>query len=391
MSVSGTQVSNRSSAEVYEVVVVGAGVIGLSIAYHASVRDLKTLVCERTRIAAGASGVQPGGVRQQWSTDVNCLLARESHAFYTSLSEHLETRVRPRLEACGYLFLAHSPAALERLSANVRLQNTYGIPSQVLLAADIAELVHGLDGEGIVGGSYCAEDGYFDKPQGVVEAFAQAAIERGTRIDISKVTGLKKNGDGWELLLDRGPRLYCDQVVIAASYDTNEILASLGLELPLTKAARYLFLSDPIRERLLEPLVVSQELHFAAKHLADGRVLASDLSAQGDPSVERAHWHDHVRSVVEQILPILQYVSFPLLVEGFYDMTPDSQGIVSSVDGFEGLWVAAGFSGHGFMIAPAVGRGMADLLEGKDPGDAIGQLQASRFGRAVLELETQVV
>ena len=391
MAVSGTYVPKGSNGEVHEVAVVGAGVIGLSIAYHASTRGLKTLVCERTRIAAEASGVQPGGVRQQWSTDVNCLLARESHAFYASLNEHIRTRVRPTLEACGYLFLAHSPEALEGLSANVGLQNSHGIPSQVLSAAEIAELVHGLDVDGIVGGSYCAEDGYFDKPQGVVEAFAQAAVERGTRIDTSKVAGLKQDGDGWELLFDRGPPVYCDQVVIAASYDTNEILASLGIELPLTKAARYLFLSDPIRERLLEPLVISQELHFAAKHLADGRVLASDLSAQGDASVEKARWHEHIRSVVEQLLPILQYVTFPLLVEGFYDMTPDGQGIVSSIDGFEGLWVAAGFSGHGFMIAPAVGRGMADLLEGKDPGDAIGQLQASRFGRAVLELETQVV
>jgi sarcosine oxidase subunit beta len=161
--------------------------------------------------------------------------------------------------------------------------------------------------------------------------------------------------------------------------------------LPLTKAARYLFLSEPIRERLLEPLVISQELHFAAKHLADGRVLASDLSAQGDPSVENARWRTHIRSVVERLLPILQFVSFPVLVEGFYDMTPDSQGIVSSVEGFQGLWVAAGFSGHGFMIAPAVGRGVADLLQGKDPGDAISQLRASRFGRHVLEFETQVV
>jgi sarcosine oxidase subunit beta len=180
-------------------------------------------------------------------------------------------------------------------------------------------------------------------------------------------------------------------VVVAASYDTNELLASLGIALPLTKAARYLFLSEPIHERLLEPLVISQELHFAAKHLADGRVLASDLSAAGDPSVDSTRWRGHVRSVVERIVPILQYVSFPILIEGFYDMTPDSQGIVSAVDGFDGLWVAAGFSGHGFMIAPAVGRGMADLLEGKDAGEAIRQLRASRFGRAVLEMETQVV
>jgi sarcosine oxidase, subunit beta len=373
------------------VVVIGAGVIGLSIAFHAAGRGLRTLVCERKGIAAEASGVQPGGVRQQWSTDVNCLLARESHAFYRAIHEHLEARVRPKLEACGYLFLAHSREAREQLAESVKLQNSHGIPSELLSVAEIAALVDGLDTARVVGGSYCAEDGYFDKPQGVVEAFAQAAVAQGAHIEISVVRGLRADGAGWELELDHGARAYSDQVVIAASYDTNAIVSSLGVELPLTKSPKYLLLSEPIHERLLEPLVISHELHFAAKHLADGRVLASDLTAEGDPAVDGAGWRGHVRSVIEQMLPILQYVSFPLVVEGFYDMTPDSQGVVSALDGFDGVWVAAGFNGHGFMIAPAVGRGMADLLQGKDPGMAIKHLDAARFGRAGLELETQVV
>ena len=335
--------------------------------------------------------MQPGGVRQQWSTDVNCLLARESYGFYREINDHLETLVRPVLQTCGYLFLAHSSAALEQLKRNVELQNTHGIPSRVVASGEIAGLAEGIRTDDVVGGSFCSEDGYFDKPQAVVEAFAQAAVGLGASIELSEVTALRVNGGGWELDLGQGRRAYSDQVVVAASYDTNALLATLGVELPLTKAARYLFLSEPIRERLLEPLVISQELHFAAKHLADGRVLASDLSAHGDPSVGTKQWRDHIRAVVERLLPILHYVSFPVLVEGFYDMTPDSQGIVSAVDGFDGLWVAAGFSGHGFMIAPAVGRAMSDLLQGRDPGAPFGQLDVDRFARSDLPLETQVV
>ena len=126
--------------------------------------------------------------------------------------------------------------------------------------------------------------------------------------------------------------------------------------MPITKQARYLLLSEPIRERLLEPLVVSAERRFAAKHLGNGRMLASDLAASGDPEEGAPRWRAHVAETVAELLPILEYVTYPILVEGFYDVTPDHQPLIGPVPGHDGLWLAAGFSGHGFMIAPAVGR-----------------------------------
>jgi hypothetical protein len=93
-------------------------------------------------------------------------------------------------------------------------------------------------------------------------------------------------------------------------------------ELPIEREAQYLFLSEPIRERLLEPLVISPERHFAAKQQAEGCVLASDLTAAGDPGLERDHWRRHVRECVEALLPALEFVSLPCSWEGFYDVTP---------------------------------------------------------------------
>jgi sarcosine oxidase subunit beta len=382
---------SRAGLGSFDVAVVGAGVIGLSAAYHASTRGLKSVVYERTGVAAEASGVQPGGVRQQWATDVNCMLARESYGFYREINDRLESRVKPVLEACGYLFVAHTDEALEQLAENVALQNRHGIPSQIVSAPDVVGLVPGFDASSIAGGAYCPEDGYFDRPQAVVEAFAQGAKRLGATIERAEVAGLYTNGQGWELELGQGQRVHCDQVVVATSYDTNRLLQTVGVQLPIEKTPKYLFLSERIRERLLEPLVISQERHFAAKHLADGRVLASHLAAQGDPAVEQKHWRAHIRGVIEELLPILEYVSFPLLIEGFYDMTPDSQAIVGPIDDLEGLWVAAGFSGHGFMIAPAIGRGIADLLQGTDPGSAVKDLGLARFGDKHLTIETQVV
>jgi sarcosine oxidase subunit beta len=371
------------------VAVVGAGITGLSAALHLAEGGAEVVVHERTRIGAEASGVQPGGVRQQWSTRVNCLLARESLAFYRDVAERLDARTRPVLEACGYVFLAHSPERRERLSADVALQNELGIASKLLDPDDLVGLVPGIDVSDVTGAAFCAEDGYFDQPQAVVEAFAEACRRQGVEIERSTVARLAERPHGWALERERAEVFEADAVVVAAGCDAPSLLATLGIELPIEKEARYLLMSDPIADRLLEPLIVSVERHFAAKHLRNGRVLASDLAAIGDPDQDAAAWRAHVKESVRRYLPVLEYVTYPLVVEGFYDLTPDHQPVIAPVD--KGLWVAAGFSGHGFMIAPAVGRIVAEsLLTGRrDP--ALDAFALDRFACGSLAPELQIV
>ena len=170
--------------------------------------------------------------------------------------------------------------------------------------------------------------------------------------------------------------------------ETRALLAPLGIDLPLVAEDRYLFLSDPIEERLLEPLVVAPELAFAAKQLADGRVLASDLAARGDAESGRTRWRASIRAAIEQLLPRLEYVSFSQLVPGVYDVTPDHQPILGSVA--DGLFVACGFSGHGFMIAPAVARITADAVLGKRD-EVLDVLGLDRFAAGRLVPEPQLV
>src|SRR6266511_4201628 len=257
-----------------DVVVVGAGIVGLSIAFHLAQRGASVTVFDRAAIGAGASGVQPGGVRQQWGTRVNCLLARESMRFYADARELLSMRVDPGFRACGYLFLAHSDRALARMRENVSLQNELGIRSQIVAPAEAAGLVPGLDINSVIGGAWSADDGYFDRPQSLVEAFGALAD-----VQIGEVLDVRDEG---AVRLATGGELYADAVVVAAGVDTPRLLP----ELPIRPEARYLFFSDPIRERLLDPRVVSPERRFAAKQLGDGRVLASDLGALGDPEAD---------------------------------------------------------------------------------------------------------
>jgi len=360
-----------------DVVVVGAGVVGLSIALHLTQRGASVTVLDRAGVGAGASGVQPGGVRQQWGTRVNCLLARESMRFYADARELLRMRIDPGFNACGYLFLAHADSALDRMRENVALQNELEIPSRILAPTEAAELVPGLDIASVVGGAWCGEDGYFDRPQSLVEAFGALADVR-----IGEVLAVRDEG---VVRMASGAELHADAVVIAAGVDTPRLLP----ELPIRPEARYLFFSDPIRERLLEPLVVSPEHRFAAKQLGDGRLLASDLGAVGDPGVDLDRWRANVRRAFENLLPQLVFVPLPALVEGMYDVTPDHQAILGRVR--DSVWVAAGFSGHGFMLAPAVGRIVAEsVLDGRDD-PALGVLDRARFAAGRLVPEPQIV
>jgi sarcosine oxidase subunit beta len=368
-----------------DVAIVGAGITGLSIAFHLVERGVgRVVVYDREGIGAGASGVQPGGVRQQWGTRLNCLMARDSLAFYRRLPERLGSRVDPGWRACGYLFLADTPATRERLRFEVGLQNDLGIPSRLVEPGEAAELVPGLHAESTLGGSWCAEDGYFDRPQSVVESFAEAARRLGTSIEQGEATGLEPLRRGWRVRFRDGPVIEAGAVVVAAGVDTGALVP-----LPIEPEERHLFYSEPVAERLLDPLVVAPDRRFAAKQLADGRLLASDLSASGDPEEGRRVWRAAVRRNVADLLPRLEFVALPLLVGGLYDVTPDHQAVVGPVA--DGLLVAAGFSGHGFMMAPEIGRGVAALLLGDDPGAEIAQLAPDRFERGELLPETQVV
>jgi sarcosine oxidase, subunit beta len=370
-----------------QTVVVGAGITGLSVALHLAEQGAPPLVIEREGIAAGATGLQPGGVRQQFSTRVNCVLGRESLQVYRSLADRLGVAVEATFDPCGYLFLAHGAERLSQLRATVELQHEVGIPSRMVTPDDAAELVPGLVADGLHGGSFCGEDGYFDRPRAVVEAFAEAARQRGARMRIATVREIARDGDGFRLALGE-TAIRAERVVIAAGVDTTELLPEL--DLPITAAAKHLFYSEPLADQVLRPLVVSAERGFAAKQLADGRLLASDLAAAGERAAAGAGWLRHVHEVIDELLPALSGIELPTLVSGLYDGTPDSQPIVGAVGPDEGLFVAAGFSGHGFMLAPAIGRRVAGLVLGHHPDPDLASFALARFSgeRPPGELQT---
>jgi sarcosine oxidase subunit beta len=276
--------------------------------------------------------------------------------------------------------VAHSPAERERLGENVQIQIAEGVRSRLVTPEEIADLVPGIDVSAVAGGAWCGDDGYIDRPQSVLSAFAS-----GLDIRIEDVRRIAPGGSGWQV-----GSVFAPAVVVAAGLDTIDLLRGLGIVLPIKPEPRYLFLSDRISERLLEPLVVAAGRAFAAKHLADGRVLASDLSAGGDEA-GRELWRAHIRREIDRLLPRLAHVSFPTLVRGSYDVTPDHQPILGPLPGQPGLFVATGFSGHGFMLAPAVARIVADAVVEERLDPTLTTLGAERFAENRLVPERQLV
>jgi sarcosine oxidase subunit beta len=382
---------NELLPESVDVAIVGAGITGLSAAWHLTQRGLSVAAFDGTGIGSGATAVQPGGVRQQWGTEVACRMALEAYAFYNEIGERLAPAVDPQLTACGYLFVALGEQELEAQRTRLALQHGLGIPSREVTPGEAGALVEGLDTGDIAGGVWCDQDGYFDRPLAVVGAFADAAARGGARFVDGRVERIVSDGAGWRLELRGGESARAGAVVVAAAWDSPQLLAPLGVELPIEREPRYLFYSDPIRERLLEPLVVVPERHFAAKQLADGSVLASDLGAGSRPGEDKEHWHRNVRRAISATLPILEYVSFPVLVEGYYDVTPDRQPVVGPLEGLDGLLVAAGLNGRGLMMAPTIGRVIADAVVNGRMEEGMAPLSPSRFADGTLTPELQVV
>ena len=211
--------ASRSSADV---IVVGAGVVGLSIALALRTRGAQVVVLERAGVAEGQSGIQPGGIRLQWGTTLNCRLAIESRAWWTTAGERLDGPMTLAFDSCGYLFVAHSEAVLERLTAAVRLQNAAGVPSRVVSPAEAGRLVPGLRTESLVGATYCAEDGYMDEPRAAIAAIARQLDVRRATVD-----AVVPDGGTWGLDTTTG-RFTAPSVVVAAGADTRALVGPLG-------------------------------------------------------------------------------------------------------------------------------------------------------------------
>jgi sarcosine oxidase subunit beta len=331
---------------VARIVIAGAGAIGASIAYHLAARGAEdVVVADRAGVASGATGKAMGGVRQQFSTAAEVLLARESAGFFRELGA-------PFFEPVGYLFVATTEDGLAALEARAELQRGLGVPVE---RVDPSR-VDGLRVDDVLGAVCCWEDGVADAPAVTRELVRRAGVEVREGVDARD--------------LER------DVLVIAAGAASAE----LWPQLPVRPLCRQLVEVGPV-EGLPDdlPMVLEAETGFHFRRAGDSLRLAM--------SEPRARWTD--REDVDEALvedwraraahryPAAAGAAMARAWAGLYDMTPDAHPIIGWVG--EGVYAACGFSGHGFMQSPAVGRAVAEELLGGESAIDLSPYRLERF------------
>ena len=379
-----------------DVVIVGGGAVGLSAAYHLAAAGAgQVLLLEReTELGTGSTGRCAGGFRHQFSSRVNVELSLASIPLITGFSATHGLPVDVVQD--GYLFLLRDEASWSEYQASAEMQRGLGVDVQLLDATEAGELVPGLATDGVIGATFCAQDGIAD-PSGLTLGFATAARRAGAEIRTRvAVTRIEVDGDaavGVETAL--GP-VACGVVINAAGPWGGELAATAGVDLPLEPVPRVVLVSGPFPGvPARRTLVVDAASSFYFHREGEGV-----LMGMGDPA-ERPTFEMRVddRFVAEELLPTAICV-LPALGDaaiahswvGLYEMTPDRHPILGPVPGVAGLLLANGFSGHGFQHAPIVGKLLAEIVvEGRARTVDISSLGLDRFAAGRLVGEVHVV
>jgi sarcosine oxidase subunit beta len=323
--------------------------MGASIAYHLALLEADDVVlCDVGEVASGATGKAMGGVRQQFSTAAEVRLAQSSIDFFNKLGA-------PFFDQVGYLFLATTQEGLERLRARADLQRGLGVPVE---AVDAAE-VDGLRADDVLGAVICREDGVADPPA-VARELVRRVVERG--VEVREQTDARD--------VDR------DVLVVACGWRSAELFP----ELPIRPLVRQLVDVGPVEglPQML-PMIVEEETTFHFRRRDTFLRLAyREPSARwsSDEVVDDA-LVDEVRERLAHRYPSAAGAPVERAWAGLYDMTPDAHPIIGPL-GDDG-YVAAGFSGHGFMQSPAVGRAVAEELLCLEPSFDLAPYRLERF------------
>ncbi len=379
--------------ETADVVIVGGGCMGASVAYHLARRGITdvVLVERASQLGAGSTGRNAGGVRHQFSHPANIALSKESIALIARFEEEVGEPIDFWQD--GYLFLLSNEPTVRAFEASVAVQRAHGVDVHWLSAQDARDLAPGIDIEGVRAATFCAADGVAD-PNGVTMGFAKAAQAAGVRIwRDAEVTGIGlEGGRVTDVRTSRGA-IATRTVVNAAGPWAAEIGRMVGLGVPVEPERRHIFIAQPAgggtwddpahrgRVPATRVLVIDFDTTFYF-HREGGGVLfgMSDPDERsGFDTTVRWDFLPHVTEVAMGRLPALADASVTHAWAGLYEMTPDHNPIIGKAPALDGFYLIAGFSGHGFQHSPAAGRVLADLIAGRAPELDISPFAFDRF------------
>jgi sarcosine oxidase subunit beta len=376
-----------------DVVIVGGGIIGASIAYHLASRGVKdVIVLEREQLGSGSTGRNAGGVRLQFSTEINVRLSLRSLPRIENFAT--EMGFDPQLRQVGYLFLITEERDIAPFESSLAMWKRLGVPAERLDAAGVRRLFPELLLDDLRFATFCARDGYCD-PSSLLNGYVARAKEKGARFRVHEpAIGITREGDRVTAVRTAKGDIACTTVVNAAGAWGAEVGRLAGIELPIRPLRRQIFVTDPVPGLDREfPLTVefASSLYF---HRESGGVLMGMADPTDGPGFDASVNWDFLPTIVERALyrlPILERAKVKTGWAGFYEDTPDKHPILGAIPGVDGFLCAAGFSGHGIMHAPATGEAIAELIvDGRTSFD-IAPLAYDRFRRGDLIKEHNVI
>ena len=365
-----------------EVVVIGAGVMGLSIAYNLAARGLTDIVVfERGYLAEGASGRNGGGVRQQWSTELNVRLMQESVELCRGFAKELGVNVWFRQG--GYLFLARSRSEVARLERNAAMQARLGLPTRMLSPDGALEVVPELDLTGVLGAAFNPSDGILF-PWPFLWGYAQRAAAMGVRIYTSTaVRGIEREAGGYAVASAAGT-VRARRVIVAVGAWSPEVARMVGVEVPTYPIRHEICSSEPLKP-FLGPMVseLKSGLYFSQSMRGE---IVGGVSLPPQVTYSTASTLRFLTTYARRLyrlVPRLGDVKVLRAWAGAYDMSPDGNPILGCPPDAPELYLCCGFVGHGFMMAPAVGVHYAEWLTGGPRHEMFDRFRLDRpFGDA---------
>jgi heterotetrameric sarcosine oxidase beta subunit len=374
-----------------DVVVIGGGIMGLSLAYQLARRGITdVLVLERSYLNAGASGRNGGGVRAQWTTPTMIRLARRSLELCRRFAVELGVNVWMRRG--GYLFLAPGPEEVRWLEQTLPVHEANGLRTRLVTRDEACELVPQLDPSRFLAASWNPDDAVVF-PWPFLWGYAGRAQALGARVaTFTRVTGFAREGARLTAVLtDRG-RVACETVVNAAGAWSKEVAALAGVALP-NRPTRHEILVTEAMKPWLGPLVsvLGNGLYFSQSQRGEL------VGGMGDPEEPEGielgtslRFLARFARAITACAPATGHLRVVRQWAGCYDVTPDNNPILGTA-GFANFLQMSGFVGHGFMMAPAVGELMADWMAGGPPDEIFTRFTVDRFAGGALPKEEFII
>jgi len=375
-----------------DVVVIGGGAIGCSVAYNLAKKGIKNVVLiEKRYLTSGSTGRCGAAFRMQWGTKINCLLSKASINIFKNLCDELESE-DIEFRQNGYLLTTCNENQAKMLEKGLKLQHKLNIPSKMISPQEAQEIVPYLNIKGMVAAFFCQEDGHVD-PFKTTFAYAKAAERLGVEINTyTTVIGIKTQGHKIKSVITDKGEIKTGAVVNATGPYAKSIGEMLGLSHPVEPERHQILITEPV-EAINIPMIMSFQDNSYCQQLPHGGF----LMGYGNPQEPKGlnyndSWvflEEMARKITFQ-LPILKKVKVVRQWAGHYGISPDGQPILGSVPEIENYYLSLG-CGKGFMLSPIIGRLIAQYLTGEKTTFPIDILSIERFKKGNLIIEPAVV